>query len=176
MDVELTATLHTGLHRYKFPGSDAAFVLVDLTHRDEVLESTLRVVSHTEIEGMRRSRHWAANQRTYFVARFSKPFDPLLAVDDVEQPDGLREASGTNVKAALRFRTRGGEKVLVQVGISAVDVDGARRNLDAESRGVDFDGVRKAARDQWRKELSRVVVEGGTSAQTKCFYTALYHV
>ena len=174
VDVELTATLHTGLHRYRFPASDAAFVLVDLTHRDEVLESSLRVVSDTEIEGMRRSRHWAANQRTYFVARFSKPFDPLIAADDVEQP-GSREASGKNVKAALRFRTNGGEKVLVNVGISAVDVDGARRNLDAESPRFDFDAAHKAARDAWRRELSSVELQGGTPAQTKTFYTALYH-
>lgn len=34
---ELTATLRTGVHRYTFPASDSAFVLVDLTHRDEVL-------------------------------------------------------------------------------------------------------------------------------------------
>lgn len=170
---ELTATLRTGVHRYTFPASDSAFVLVDLTHRDEVLESSLRVVSDTEIEGMRRSRHWAANQRTYFVARFSKAFDALLAVDGVERP-GARDATGLDVKAALRFETGPGERVLVNVGISAVDVAGARRNLDAEGR--DFDAVRRAARREWQQALSRVQVEGGTPEQAGCFYTALYHV
>lgn len=173
--VELTTTLRTGLHRYTFPESDRAFVLVDLTHRDEVIESSLRVVSDREIEGMRRSHRWADNQRVYFVARFSKPFDPLLATDDVERP-GLRDASGKNVKAALRFSTRAGEQVLVKVGISAVDVDGARRNLEEESPRWNFDAVHRAARHEWQRALERVEVEGGSPAQTKCFYTALYHV
>jgi predicted alpha-1,2-mannosidase len=174
VDVELTATARTGMHRYTFPASDDAFVLVDLTHRDETLECSLRVVSPTEIEGMRRSRHWAENQRVYFVARFSKPCDALLAVDDAAKP-GLREAGGTSVKAALRFATRAREKVLVKVGLSAVDVEGARANLDAENPRWNFDAVHRAARRSWRRALSRIDVQGGSPAQTKCFYTALYH-
>jgi len=162
------------MHRYTFPASESAFVLVDLAHRDEVIESSLRVVNDREIEGLRRSRNWARDQRVYFVARFSKRFSALLAVDDRPAP-GLTEASGKNLKAALRFTTRAGERVTVTVGISAVDTDGARRNLDDENRRWDFDRVRRHAQDAWRAALSRVVVEGGTPEQTTVFYTALYH-
>jgi len=172
--VELTATGRTGMHRYTFPASDSAFVLLDLRHRDEVIESHLHVVSDREIEGLRRSRGWARDQRVYFVARFSRPFSALIAVGDSAAP-GLADASGTHLKAALRFTTRAGERVLVKVGISAVSMDGARRNLEAENKRWNFDDVRRKAEDAWRTALSRIVVEGGSREQTTTFYTALYH-
>jgi predicted alpha-1,2-mannosidase len=171
---ELTATRRAGMHRYTFPRSEAAYILLDLQHRDPVLDSSLRVVGPTEIEGMRRSRSWAQDQRLYFVARFSRPFDAEIAVDDVLRPD-LREAVGRNLKVVLRYHTRDGEAVLVKVGLSAVDVEGARRNLDAEVPGWDFDGTREAARKEWRAALGRVDVKGGSDAQRQVFYTALYH-
>ena len=171
---ELTTTARTGMHRYTFPASDSAFVLLDLRHRDEVIESSLRVVGDREIEGLRRSRGWARDQRVYFVARASKPFSALLAVDG--RPDSsLHAASGRSLSAALRFRTGAGERVVFKVGISAVSVDGARRNLDAENPGWDFDAVRRRAEDSWRVALARIEVEGGTPAQDSVFYTALYH-
>jgi predicted alpha-1,2-mannosidase len=172
--VELTATLHAGVHRYTFPAG-AAHVLLDLAHRDEVLASTLRVVSPREVEGSRRSRGWARDQTVYFVARFSRDLDPLLASDGVPRPGEL-QASWSNVKAALRFHAHAGERLVVKVGLSAVSLAGARRNLEAELPGWDFDAVRRAAAQTWRRALGRIEVAGGTEAQRTIFYTALYHL
>jgi predicted alpha-1,2-mannosidase len=172
--VELTTTVRSGLHRYTFPGGPA-HVLVDLTHRDEVLESNLRIAGPDRLEGMRRSKAWAKDQVVYFVARFSRPFTKAeLAVGGRIQP-GLRAAEGKDLQAALHWDTQPGERVLVKVGISAVDLEGARRNLDAEQPGFDFEGVRAKARAAWRRELSRVEIEGGSADQRTVFYTALYH-
>jgi predicted alpha-1,2-mannosidase len=171
---ELTATLRAGMHRYTFERGGPAHILLDLSHRDEVITSSLRVVGPQEIEGFRRSRAWAQNQRIYFVARFSRPVDALIAVDD--QPhEGLAFAEGKNVKAALRFTPKHGEAVLVKVGISAVDIDGARRNLNGEIPGWGFESVHQAARDAWDEALGRIAVRGGTSEEETVFYTALYH-
>jgi len=172
--VELTATERAGLHRYRFPAGRPAHVIVDLAHRDTVLDSTLRLVGDHEIEGSRRSTGWAKEQVVHFVARFSEPFDQaVLALDDRSLPDH-REASGSNVKGVLSFGEAGGE-LLVKVGISAVDIDGARRNLDAELPGQDFDAVREAARDRWNEALGRIDISGGSDAQRTIFYTSLYH-
>lgn len=171
---ELTTTLRAGLHRYTFTRGGPAHLLVDLTHRDEVLESNLKTVNDHEIEGLRRSRAWAQNQRVYFVLRTSKPFRPLLAVGDTVR-DELTAAAGKNIKAALRFDSRPGEVVEVKVGISAVDIEGARRNLDEELPGWDFDRTHGAARAAWRKQLNTIEIDGGTPDQRTIFYTALYH-
>ncbi|MFN8549030.1 MAG: GH92 family glycosyl hydrolase [Candidatus Eisenbacteria bacterium] len=181
--VELTATLRAGMHRYTFSASDSARVLIDLTHRDKLLASELRVVSSREIEGMRRSSSWARDQAVYFVAQFSEPFTASLALGDSvpaypnvvgrDIPEAKRMKAGGPVKAALAFAP--GARLTVKVGISSVSSENARRNLETEIPGWDFDAVQAAARETWRQALARVEIEGGTPAEQTIFYTALYH-
>ncbi|HEX8068973.1 MAG TPA: GH92 family glycosyl hydrolase [Pyrinomonadaceae bacterium] len=172
---ELTTTDRVGLHRYTYPRTDAANVILDLTHRDRVLDSALRVVSPTRVEGFRRSDAWARDQLVYFVIEFSQPFTAHGIATDEQLRDGQTEARGTNVKAYLRFDARGGRPLLVKVALSAVDADGARRNLAAELPHWDFERVRADADAAWGRELRKLEVRGGTPAQLRTFYTALYH-
>lgn len=69
-----------------------------------------------------------------------------------------------------------GEQLLVKVGVSAVDYDGARNNVEAEMPGFDFNMTRKNARDAWNGYLSKIDVPATADKNdlTK-FYTALYH-
>ncbi len=172
---ELTATKRAGFHRYAFPKSESANVVIDLAHRDEVLESRAEIAGDDEIVGFRRSRHWADDQYVYFAAKFSKPFASRgVAAGDTVSSAGI-EASGTNVKAYASFRTAANEAILVKVGVSAVDIEGARRNRDAEIPGWDFEKVRADAGAAWNAALGKIDVRGGTKAQRTTFYTALYH-
>lgn len=173
---ELTATTRAGMHCYTFPSGNASNILVDLFHRDEVLESSIKVISNTQIEGLRRSRSWAENQYVYFVAEFSKPFTSYeIAVDNQTQP-GIKSADNKkNIKAIFHFNTSAAEKIYVKVGISAVSTDGARLNLKTEIPGWDFAQVHSNTKASWNKELSKIQVEGGTDQQKTVFYTALYH-
>ena len=173
---ELTATTRADLQCYTFPASKDANILVDLFHRDEVLESSIKVISSTQIEGLRRSRSWAENQYVYFVAEFSKPFSSFEIAIDNKTSAGIKSAENQkNIKAVFHFNTAEGEKILVKVGISAVSTDGARLNLNAGIPGWDFTAIRNNARAAWNKELSKIEVEGGTDVQKTVFYTALYH-
>ncbi|UCF04157.1 MAG: GH92 family glycosyl hydrolase [bacterium] len=173
--VELTATKRCGFHRYTFPASEAANIIIDLQHRDPVIASAVRIIGSDEIEGFRRSDAWANDQHIYFVAKFSKPFRYFgVALDDSLEM-ARRGASGRNVKAFLSFATGMDEQVLVKVGISAVDIEGARKNLEAEIPGWDFDGARTAANLAWNEALGCIRIDGGTKEQRTVFYTALYH-
>ncbi|MFA5973061.1 MAG: GH92 family glycosyl hydrolase [Lentimicrobiaceae bacterium] len=173
---ELTATTRAGMHCYTFPASKESNILVDLFHRDEVLESSIKVISDTQIEGLRRSHSWSQNQYVYFVAEFSKPFSSYeIAVDNQTQP-GIKSAEDKkNIKAIFHFKTTKGEKIYVKVGISAVNETGAGLNLNTEIPDWDFSKVRNDAKAAWNKELSKIEVEGGTDQQKTIFYTALYH-
>lgn len=173
---ELTATTRVGMHCYTFPAGNQSNILVDLFHRDEVLESSIKVISDTQVEGLRRSRSWAQNQYVYFVAEFSKPFLSYeIAVDNKTQP-GIKSADNKkNIKAIFHFSTTKGEKIYVKVGISVVNERGAGLNLNTEIPDWDFEKVRSDAKTTWNKELSKIEVEGGTDAQKTIFYTALYH-
>lgn len=174
IDVELTVTQRAGLHRYSYPHGEPAHLIVDLAHRDPVIDSGLRIVGHNEIEGFRRSNRWARDQHVYFVARFSRPFvDADLAREGRLQP-GARNLTGQDLRGVFSFGTQAGV-LLVKVGISAVDIDGARHNLERELPDWDFDRVRNAAEATWNAALAGIEVEGGTQEQRTIFYTALYH-
>jgi predicted alpha-1,2-mannosidase len=175
---ELTATRRVGVHRYTFPKSDSSNIIVDLKHGlgpDVVLESNIKVNGKNEIYGMRRSAGWAKDQYIFFVAQFSKPFSSFGTALDDSVVRSRRTVGGKNVKAYFHFKTRTREPIIVKVGISAVSVEGARKNLRAEMPGWNFDDVKKQANSAWKKELGKITVEGGTKEQYRTFYTALYH-
>jgi predicted alpha-1,2-mannosidase len=175
--VELTVTERAGFHRYTFSRADEAHVLIDLLHGlgDRVLDAEVRIVSDSEIVGYRRSRGWAADHRVYFAARFSRPFASSGTVQNDVPATGGRRARGKNVKAFAAFKTSENEQILVKVGISAVNVAGARRNLEAEIPGWDFEGVKSDAQAAWEKALGCIRIDAGDVDTRTVFYTALYH-
>jgi predicted alpha-1,2-mannosidase len=173
--VELTVTERSGFHKYTFPRSDAANIIIDLEHRDEVIDSYIHVIDDSEIEGFRRSKAWAQDQHVYFVARFSKPFHARgIAVDDSIIPH-IKEAGGKNLKAFVTYRTEENDVIMVKVGLSAVSIEGARKNLTAEITDWDFEDIKSRAAGKWEEELNKIQVSGGTNDHKIIFYTSLYH-
>jgi predicted alpha-1,2-mannosidase len=151
IDAEVTCTKRAAIHRYTFPSSDSARILLP--------NHTVTQVSDTEIQGYDRSDAFGPND-TYFCMIFSKPFSSFKSV-----PEG----------AYVSYSTVAGEKIQVRVGISYVSSEQAKLNLEKEIPDWNFDGVRAAARAEWNKNLGRIEIAGGTGAQQTIFYTALYH-
>jgi len=172
--VELTATYRVGFHKYVFPNSKKSHILLDLKHRDKVLESMLKVVSDTEVVGYRISRSWADSQFVFFAAVFSKPIKNYTIFIDNKAIDG-NSAEGTNIKLVIDYKTKKNEPVYVKVAISPVSIEGARLNLANELPGWDFNGTVKKADDIWEKELNKIEVFGKDKNDLINFYTALYH-
>jgi predicted alpha-1,2-mannosidase len=173
--VDLTVTERTGFHKYTFPRSDAANIIIDLEHRDEVIDSYIHIRGDSAIEGFRRSKAWAQDQHIYFAATFSKPFRSHgIAVDDNILARAV-EAGGKNVKAFVTFRTEEKEIIMVKIGISAVSIEGAWKNQTAEIAGWDFVRIKSIAAGKWEAALNRIQVSGGTKDQKVNFYTSLYH-
>lgn len=172
IEVELTATKRVGIHRYSYPNTKQANIIIDLQHRDEVLDSWIEVVNDHEIRGFRESRSWAQDQHVYFYAKFSKPFKTYgIALNDQLQ-QGQNKVEGKNVKMYIQFNDPG--EVVSKVGISSVSTDGALKNLDAEVPDFDFKKVEKAARADWNTELNKIQVEGGAPAISQQARTQQY--
>ncbi len=175
--VELTTTTRTGLHRYTFPESEEAGVLVDLSHTIHGHVNPLheiRVLNNQEIQGLKVTSGWAQKHNVYFTAKFDKPFEVEIYSDGVLQ-DNATDVSGTDVQVKLKFSTEAKEQVLAKVGISAVSYEGSAKNLNQEVTGWDFDMVRQAAEAAWEEQLSKARVETDDDSEKRTFYTALYH-
>lgn len=171
VNAELTATQRTGLHRYHFQRGTSAALRLDLSHRDFVEQGSIVRVNDREVVGERRSSSWARDQRLFYCIRFSHPMLPRAA------ENALAEQIAASVREVdvFHFGDLAGEPLVVKVGISAVSVEGARRNLEAEVPHWDFTRVRNDATDTWNKALGRIRVKGGTLTEQRIFYTALYH-
>ncbi|WP_158870069.1 GH92 family glycosyl hydrolase [Maribellus comscasis] len=172
---EMTSTTRSSMQRYTFPQSNSANIIIDLKNRDHVLTSNIEIISDTEIQGLRKSRRWATEQFVYFYAKFSKPFRTYgIALNDTIV-DGIKKSNGQNIRAFVQFDTKKDEQILVKVGISAVDIEGAKKNLEAENPGWDFEKVVDKAKEEWNTFLSKIEVEGGTEKERRIFYSGLYH-
>lgn len=194
---EVSSTLRSSIERYTFPKGEG-HVLVNLGNGlTNETGATIRKVSDTEIEGMRLLGTFCYNPQAvfpmYFVVRVSKKpassgfwklQPPFKGVKGEWDPDNGKyklytrygkEIAGNDIGYFFNYECAEGEQIEVQVGVSFVSVANARENLDAEQQGFHFDKVCKDARQQWNKCLSTVTVEGGSEAQRRVFYTALYH-
>ena len=172
---EMTSTKRAVLHRFTFPQTDKAGFIIDLDYslqRQTNLDMQVEVVSDTEIRGSKLTEYWAFDQQASFYAKFSKPFTYTILRDTLTDHNGKMQP---RCKVLLQFATQKDEPVMVKLGISAVDTEGARKNLEAEIPGWDFDGIRKAARQAWNGYLSKIDVTTPDETDKTIFYTAMYH-
>lgn len=140
-----------------------------------------------------------ADYTVYFYAEFSRPMteygfwsadiphewsrknDDVVAagylerVRDASVVRNAGEMSGHHIGFFTEFPTSEGDEVTLKVGISFVDMGGAKRNFDAEIAGSDFEGVREQAWQLWNRELGRIAVSGGSEDEKTVFYTSMYH-
>ncbi len=173
---EMTATARVGFHRYTYPASEKAGILIDLGHGigDQTTESEIRVIDPQTIVGMRRSSGFIRDHRYYFCARFSKPFEQLTSYEDSIIGD-KQQLAGKITKVHLQFKTGEQEPVNVKVGLSTASVEGAISNLDTEVPGWDFDAVHRQTEALWSSYLKRIEIKARDKGQRISFYTSLYH-
>ena len=178
---ELTATRRVGFHRYAFRRPAAGkqpSVLFDLgfaINWDQPVETQLTIEGPTTVSGYRFSKGWANDQRVYFVARFSKAIRGALLGAGTDVSAERKQVQAKDARGLFQFSLQPGEPLLLKVAISPVSVEGARKNLEREVPGWEFDTVRRAAEEAWERKLQRVRIETPDRARKTVFYTALYH-
>ena len=178
INVELTATLRAGLHRYTYPKASDARLIVDMEptiHGHQHPVTQIRVVNDSTIAGMKYTVGWAKRHYVYFYAVFSSPFDYKLYSGTEYQSDSTSVTVNT-AKAVMSFRNLPADgRVLAKVGISSVDEEGARLNVEAEIPNWDFEGVMKQANTTWNEALGKIDIETSDNDSRTVFYTSLYH-
>jgi predicted alpha-1,2-mannosidase len=181
VQAELTATARTGWQRYTFPATDAANVLFNTGRANQsVFDSEIHVVGDRTVEGRVHAGNFCAGKddhTVYFAASFDRAFTSFGTWRGATKTAGSRDAGGTGGNGAwVTFGAGTDRDVVVKVALSYTGLDGARKNLAAETGdSYDFDATRAALRDTWVKELDRIEIGGGTDERRSAFYTALYH-
>ena len=184
---ELTATERVGFHRYTFPETKEAHLIMDIGHRQgesgDVIVAEAKLVGKHEVEGYIETYSEYAkfcdpgkHIRMYFVARLSKEPSEVGAFVNEEQQPGKDSTSGVNNGLYLSFAMEAGEVLEVRTGLSYTSIENARLNLHTEEKGNSFDQVRENAEIIWNEQLNKIQVKGGREEDRIKFYTGLYHM
>ena len=171
--MELTVSKRSGIHKYKFPNSENQYVVLDLEHRDKVLDHKINTLNDNEINGYRHSSAWAKDQRLFYHIKFSHPIKSIVYDDNGTAVS--KNYKFQSKKAVILFDNPNNEPILVKTGISAVDEEGARKNLEAEVLNKDFETVKAEAQKTWESHLEKIVIESDDLDKKTNFYSALYH-
>lgn len=176
---ELSVTARTGLARFTFPPSPQANLLFNASSNQAgITDAGIRIDSPTEISGSASSGFFCGMPDRYtvhFVARFNRAFAAHGTWSGRQLSSGSSTSQGPQSGAWVSFDTTSSRSVLVKVGLSFVDLAGARANLNAEGAGWDLIAVRNRATEEWNGMLRRIEISGGTSEEQRTFYSALYH-
>jgi predicted alpha-1,2-mannosidase len=167
IDVNLTTSTRVGFHEYTFNQNGLANIILDLNHRDKLLEGQIRVIDTKTIEVLRRSEAWARNQYVYARIEFNVP----MKVSKMNKSNSETiEITGISFSKQVKKR----EKILVKVSLSPTSYDGAKLN-SSEIKHWNFEKVKKEAEQLWNKQLSKIEVTESDKDKLAIFYTALYH-
>lgn len=187
---ELTTTERVGFHKYTFPKSDSAHIILDLisgiyNYDGKVVWSSVRVENDTLVTGFRQTNGWARTRLLYFAMVFSKPIKNygLLNKEDMvykgfwrkfNENENFPERAGDKIVSHFDFQTEQGEIIYIKFALSAVSTKNAIENLNSEIPNWNFEKVREDAKQKWNKELSKIIIEADDESKTN-FYTSLYH-
>lgn len=177
VDVELAATKRVGFHKYTFPKSDDARVIVDINHGlnwDKPVETYLIMEDDKTISGYRYSTGWAVDQRVFFTAQFSKSIKGFILNDGTEVKEG-KELKGVKVMGQAIFDMDDKEELYIKVALSPTSIENAKMNMKAELPEWDFEKTVADADKAWNKELNKIQIKTDDEAIKRTFYTGMYH-
>lgn len=186
---EITVGAKVAVHRYTFPESSSARIVVDLScgglaidlGRTVPLRAQAeslgqgRVQGTVDMEGVPLSVHAEVVSRGW---RQMLWYDRRLIDGGTRLDfDSIRHTTLRPFGMLFIGPTRAGQTVEIRLGFSLRGCEQAARNLERECGpgGDAFDRVRDATQDRWREHLGRVTVDGGTPARRTVFATAMYH-
>jgi predicted alpha-1,2-mannosidase len=135
-------------------------------------KGSINVIDNNTVEGY---EVYQNKVKVFFYLKTEKSF-----ISDSIWDSGNNAASGIagleciNPSIALTFKIPGKEKIGVKMGVSFVDAEQAKKNLEKDLPDWNFELVKEKGREKWNKALGKIEVKGGTQDQETVFYTALY--
>jgi predicted alpha-1,2-mannosidase len=177
---EITCTERVSLYRFTFPESNESHILVNVSHAfNKYRGGELHIFNDTTVKGTGKyNGYHGSDFDIAFMIQFDRPFDSsgIWSGNEILKGEYYATMDGDeSLGAFFSFETHENDTIMMKIGISYVDTEGAGNNIKSELPGWDFEAVRTESRRIWEDLLKIVKVIGGTDNQRTTFYTALYH-
>ncbi len=174
---EFTAGEKTGIYRFTFPAGQRKNL--NLSHYYENGEFTVNGNSIIGKEYVNDVIH-AQKGVAFMYGRFSGK--PATGTKAGEKDWGKYTVTGSAAKPKPMKGTRAyatydqteSNVVEFKYAISFISEEQAKINYEKELGNISFDALKNKGKATWEKTIGKVRVEGGTEAQKRTFYTALY--
>ena len=181
--VELTATDRVSFYRFTYTQDMQTQLLTNLggyLGNSTMANAKVKKVSDTEFEGSFSSikRYWGGptDVKMFFVVQVDKPSKSLSGWKGKQLLSNVSEISGDSLGVAAHYDVKAGDVIQMKIGVSYTSVENARKNLESECNGWNFDAVKTESKEIWNNWLGKIKVEGGSPSQRIKFYTDLWHV
>ena len=189
--VELTSSRRVGFHRYTFPASSQAHIIVNLAsalnlgtgwESQRFIGAEAHVISDREVQGVTRvAGGWnrGGEYKVYYYMVVDTPAKSVRTWAGGNKLSNSRDAivsDGSPIGASFDFATRANQVIQVKVGISFISAEKAKENVRKEISAWNLAAVHNAAVSLWNGELSKLKLTGATNSQSRQLYTAMYHV
>jgi putative alpha-1,2-mannosidase len=191
---ELTVGEKVAVHRYTFPESGSARLVIDLSCGGLAIDHGRTVPLRAQVESIGHGRAQGTVvlegvPLSVYLEVSSPDWRQMLFYDRRLVEGGTRLDFDSIRQTTLRpfgllfmGRAQAGQTVEVRMGFSLRGCEQARENLRREcgdpergGTGPSFDAVRAGTGARWADHLDRVRVDGGTPARRTVFATAMYH-
>ena len=163
VDVDFAPSRQSAVYSLTFE-NEAPSYLVFNTRRGEIEVNGNAVRGFQYIEG---------NTKVYLYVEVDKTPEKVGTLTDGAVKTDVLKKEGENAAVVMAFPANVG-KVGVRYGVSFIDAEQAKKNLQREIAAYDVDVVAKAGQNAWNQALDKIQVEGGTEDDKTVFYTSLY--
>ncbi len=149
IQTEFSPTERCGYFRFTFPDGRAS---VTLANR---LPGSVHSLGSSALSGEERFN----DMKAFVYGEFS---EPVTFKSETANDRSRINAAASNHQLDFRY------------AISFISIEQAHRNLQHEISAWGLEAVKAAAKARWNRTLSAIAIEGGSEAQRRVFYTALY--
>ncbi|WP_210416862.1 GH92 family glycosyl hydrolase [Echinicola soli] len=183
---ELTATERVGFHKYTFPKTDSAHIILDIGNQlgesGKVKDAAVTFNDDNTIEG------WVITYpeyvkkyqpdgevKIYFSAVINKTPKSVGAFNGNDRKENQQSTTGIGSGLYMAFDTQEGESIEMKAGFSYTSLENAKKNLLAEAKDLDFEQAKTLAQKKWKEELGKIKISDPSKENKVKFYTGLYH-
>lgn len=183
---ELTATKRVGFHKYTFPESNQAHIILDIGsvqgESGPVMDAGIKMIDATHFEGFVitypkyvKTYDEGGRVNMFIYGEVSKKPLNVGSFNDNGIQQKSTAANGKGAGLFFDYKTTKGEAIELKVGLSYTSTKNAKANLMSEAANLTFAQAKVNAQKTWERELGRLRVEGKDDTAKIKFYTGLYH-